>query len=392
MLTRMRFKNWRSLKDVEIDNLTPITVFIGANSSGKTNIIDALSFLRRMLRENVPDSTYFQVNREAQIRTLGVPEDEPVEIGITFQSEVSKMNPTYTLGISEGTPFHFYETIRDNSLYHVELDAIDGKGEMTSSKQSLKTPISGPLALSFMGSAPHVYQLNNDENSPNPLFDLYAYIANRWQILGEGFSPALRSPRNSRALYDTYLVDEETQDLPILLSFMKEKYSELYGEFQEDLKWFMKHVTGVEIREEVAETRIVIQEGNKVDAPTVSAGTSRALAMFTAYHALSMRYREMPGLVVIEEPDTALNPGLLRRFVEQLRVYASGPNPRQFILTTHNPGLLDFFEPEEVRVVSRDEQGHTHVARIPDHIKEIWLDKYGLGEVWTTNSFEGLAE
>ncbi len=46
MLTRMRFQNWRSLKDVTIENLTPITVFIGANSSGKTNIIDALRFRR----------------------------------------------------------------------------------------------------------------------------------------------------------------------------------------------------------------------------------------------------------------------------------------------------------------------------------------------------------
>jgi AAA15 family ATPase/GTPase len=41
MLTRMTFKNWRSLRDVTID-FTSITLFIGANSSGKTNILGVL--------------------------------------------------------------------------------------------------------------------------------------------------------------------------------------------------------------------------------------------------------------------------------------------------------------------------------------------------------------
>jgi len=45
MLKQLHLKNWRSLRDVTID-FTPITVFIGANSSGKTNIIDALKFRR----------------------------------------------------------------------------------------------------------------------------------------------------------------------------------------------------------------------------------------------------------------------------------------------------------------------------------------------------------
>jgi predicted ATPase len=100
----------------------------------------------------------------------------------------------------------------------------------------------------------------------------------------------------------------------------------------------------------------------------------------------------MPGLVVIEEPDTALNPGILHNFVEQLRIYTEGDAPRQFILTTHNPRFLDYFRPEEVRVVSRDENGYTTVSHIPDHISEVWLEDHTLGEVWMTRSLGGLPE
>lgn len=58
MITRMRFKNWRSLRDVTIDNITPLTVFIGANSSGKSNILDALHFLRYALENGVSEAVY----------------------------------------------------------------------------------------------------------------------------------------------------------------------------------------------------------------------------------------------------------------------------------------------------------------------------------------------
>jgi len=40
------------VRDVTI-NFTPITVFIGANSSGKTNIIDALKFRRYAMRNGI---------------------------------------------------------------------------------------------------------------------------------------------------------------------------------------------------------------------------------------------------------------------------------------------------------------------------------------------------
>lgn len=389
MLTRMRFKNWRSLKDVEINDLTPITVFIGANSSGKTNIIDALSFLRRMLRENVPDSTYFQVNREAQIRTLGVSDNEPIELEIGFLFEKEGINPAYKLVIStdgKQTIFHDRVYVDDTAATSIIYDA-----EMTLWGKPAGTPMSLVLPeYATFGRKSDV----SDSDFYNPVFSLYAFLAYRWQILGEGFDPARRSFRGDSVKFDTFTIDEKALDLPILLSFMKERHHDLYTELQGDMRWFMKHIAHVDVREESSETRIVIQEieHENIDAPTISAGSGRALAMLTANYLLSMRYAEIPGLVVIEEPDTALNPGLLQRFVEQLRVYASGPHPRQFILTTHNPTFLNYFKPEEVRVVSRDEQGYTHVERIPEYVSEIWLDKHSLGDAWLTNSLGGFAE
>lgn len=57
MLTRLQLKNWRSLRDVSTD-FTPITVFIGANSSGKTNILDALHFMRFAKKNGLREAVF----------------------------------------------------------------------------------------------------------------------------------------------------------------------------------------------------------------------------------------------------------------------------------------------------------------------------------------------
>jgi predicted ATPase len=181
-----------------------------------------------------------------------------------------------------------------------------------------------------------------------------------------------------------------------VLDYMRDAHPELFASFQEDTAWLLNHIERLEVRiASDREARLSIYEAAhaNIEAPTISLGTARAAAIVAGYYSLDFDNTALPGLVIIEEPDTALNPGLLSKFVSLLRDYTSDPEkPRQFIMTTHNPSFLSLFQPEEVRVVSRDDDGYTKVEPIPSHIKEVWLDEYGLGEVWSTRSFGGLPD
>jgi predicted ATPase len=44
-ITRLVVKNYRSLKDIDV-RLQPLTVLVGENGSGKSNLIDVLRFPR----------------------------------------------------------------------------------------------------------------------------------------------------------------------------------------------------------------------------------------------------------------------------------------------------------------------------------------------------------
>ena len=41
-INHLRIKNFRSLKDVELDELNNLNIFVGKNSSGKSNLVEAL--------------------------------------------------------------------------------------------------------------------------------------------------------------------------------------------------------------------------------------------------------------------------------------------------------------------------------------------------------------
>lgn len=372
VLTHLRFKNWRSLKDVEID-LAPITVIIGANASGKTNILDALHFLRYAITDGVIEAVYNWRGFE-NIRTIGVDEEERVELSYSFSTTSGKAL-TYKLDLhvdDSKSPHIWFQENVPQSENRVSMNVSSGDMQRARKlKEELRE------------------EHPSEENSTQRIGIVLQFVQ-RWQLLDEGFMPNLSV--KTGGLGDLYSIERKANNTAYILDFMRKIAPDIYENLQNDISWLLKYVDKLDTEQTESETRFLIKEKahGGHEAPTISAGTARIIAMLTAYYALDMRFPDQPGLVVIEEPDTALNPWLLQNFVEQLRNYVEGEHPRQFILTTHNPAFLNYFKREEVRVVERDEQGFTHVNEIPKEIEDIWRDKYGLGEVWTTGSFGGV--
>ena len=385
MLTRLRLKNWRSIKDETID-FTPITVFIGANSSGKTNILDALYFLRTAVTWGIREAIYAHSGLE-KVRTIGT-KDPAINLGFTFSSQRKNSGDllTYTLKVLDEDLSPSEDLTDEQGIEWLTSEfrkakARNSKDVITEADLSV-----ADLGVSAFGRISSFPQIQNT----------FQFITQRWQMLDENFMPPLTLPTGSVSPSSAYLIDRCADNLPMMLDIMYKTNEDLYGQLQEDFRWLLGHVEKIETKQTDNETRTLIREAthNGKEAPTISAGTRRILAMLTAYYALDMRLDELPGLIAIEEPDTALNPMLLQNFVEQLRNYVEGEHPRQFILTTHNPLFLNYFKPEEVRVVERDEHGYTTVHKIPDHIEEIWLKdgEYRLGDVWMTRSLGGVPE
>ena len=93
-----------------------------------------------------------------------------------------------------------------------------------------------------------------------------------------------------------------------------------------------------------------------------------------------------PPFVGIEEPENFLHPRLLHGLAEECRAASSRT---QLLVTTHSPFFLDALRLDEVRVLWRDENGHTQTQRVREirGVPEFVEAGAQLGELWMENQF-----
>lgn len=97
---------------------------------------------------------------------------------------------------------------------------------------------------------------------------------------------------------------------------------------------------------------------------------------------LVMLYDPAPlPFIGIEEPEKFLHPRLLMELAEEWR---NASALTQLLATTHSPFFLNALRPEEVRVLWRDEQGHTRTQRASDlqGVPEFMQNGALLGDLW----------
>ena len=58
MITKLRLKNWKSFKDSTV-YIDPLTILIGVNASGKSNVLDALDFIHKLLTSKTDKTSEF---------------------------------------------------------------------------------------------------------------------------------------------------------------------------------------------------------------------------------------------------------------------------------------------------------------------------------------------
>ena len=92
-------------------------------------------------------------------------------------------------------------------------------------------------------------------------------------------------------------------------------------------------------------------------------------------------------VICIEEPETGLHPDVIPAFANLL-VEAS--KHIQIIVTTHSDILVDALSntPEAV-VICEKVNGASQLRRLNADDLQVWLEKYRLGELWTSGQLGG---
>lgn len=374
-LVSLSASRYRSLKDVSDLRVGPLSVLIGANASGKSNVVDALRLVRDGLRE---DDFAEPVNQWRggflHLAWKGEAAGE-VRIDLTFDDDGSRYRWSVKFTRVQGSSgFSIVEEIVDPHLQRI-LEANGGEGwwrtQGHSDRVLLKLRSETACALAAAAA---------DANFPaRGLAD----FVREWSF----FDPNPIALRRSMSEDRGVRLDASGRNLALRLHTLHEDQPQTFERIVAATRSVLGLPEGLEFRESDLDGRVVLlqKEPNlvyRVPQPGMSSGTLRILALMTALYG-----ETQAGLVGIEEPENYVHPLAIEAFAEHLRAASERV---QIIVTTHSPLLLDCLaSPEFVCIVRRTAEG-TKVERPtnPEAVRQALEESgFGLGQFYQTKGF-----
>lgn len=369
-LKEVHIRNYLSLRDVVLP-LKPLTVLVGPNASGKSNVLSALRLLNRMIRaEALPPADLIQ-------RLLWAGEAKCITFQL--QAEVKEIPAEYELDLradSENRLAYERLLIQDIDV----ISVLDGQGYVKDEDGQNKTTYkSKKLALKSAG-----------DYGDKPITSLLTEFVRDWEFYD--FQPRvmrgrvtsidqliLGEPMETRG---SPQLDDDGSTLTELLSYWFENDKERF----ETISRSLKKSTNISIDHRIIdeEPQLCLSEGYKNPIPLQGAsdGTLRLVAYYTL-----LNQPELPPLIAIEEPERNLHPGALHDIAEVLELIAE---QSQVIITTHSSQLLDAFSSENASdslciLLLRNRPGQgTEVINLEDVRRDRqalngWIADFGIG-------------
>jgi len=381
MLTKLRIKNYKSLEDVTIP-LRPLTVFVGPNNAGKSNILDCLLFLRELLELGAPS-----VSSRGGFRYIVWGGDLKRQIEIELDAQLpdpSGEEHKVTYGVEiVGGPRH-YAISRELCSEHFD----DQK------RRLLEFPVEGERVGVWDASAGRVVYWGSLETGRRlclsdckdsaryPVLSTLAKAIRNWAFYN--FVPS-RMEQPGPAKKDLRLQREGANISSVLHTFQSE-WGGHFTEVEELLKVAIPEVERLltPLTEE-GQTYLAIEERGfplRIPSWAMSDGTLRFLGQLAA-----LLSPDSPSLACFEEPENCIHPGLLELVVD---VFKSASRKIQLLVTTHSPDFLNFLAPENLVIVEKEE-GRTRCREAKDiaGVKEA-LKTLGLGELWYSGHLGGV--
>ena len=350
----IRLKNFRALHDIDLRDIPPLAVFMGANGSGKSTLFQVFDFLKYALQHNV-DKALQRMGGYKEVVTRGHV-DEPIVIEIKFRMQISKVERlvTYYLEIAAdnsgspviqreilrykrgryGSPYHFLDFKKgDGYAISNEEDFSKPDSELDKEQQSLDS--SDILAIKGLGQFQRFKAASAFRN-----------LIENWHISDFHIMAARQRAEGDVAEH----LSESGDNLPLAVQHL---YENDRPAFDNILEKFQVRIPGMsKVTPSITEDGHVLlrfQDGAFKDPFSARNMSDGTIKMF-AYLVLLHDPKPHPFLC-IEEPENKLFPKLFGVLVEELRDYAEAGG--QIFVSTHSPDILNHVEIEEAFLLNK---------------------------------------
>ena len=391
MITTIKVKSFKSIVDLSLE-LGQLNVFVGANGSGKSNLLEAIGVLSAAAEGRVNDQTLLQRGVRPGVPRL-------------YKASFPRLRMPSHINFSGASAAAHYDVSLNNPLrdprpswrFKTELFERGNTRIASRSPNSRNNPntYSGLAALEL------VRLKAND-----PALDLMQRLQNF--VIYSPTTPVLRGvakeeqPRSPLGLSGGSLPEAV---LSLLQSRSRsEEAKRICADARRIIGWAesfgVRSAASMPLSLAASTAPNVIRfvdrfmrtKANELSGYDASEG-----ALYVLFLAVIAGHRESPLFCSIDNADHGLNPALATELIKQFSSWIlEAPGHHQVLMTSHNPAVLDGLPLQDDRVrlfaVDRNNHGHTTVRRVAldRRLLKFATNGWSLSRLWTNKLIGGM--
>jgi predicted ATPase len=363
-IDQITLRGFKSIERLEDFELRKLNVLIGANGAGKSNFVDFFRMLRTFADESFQQFVIDSGGGDGFL-FLGPKVTSNISSKIEFGSNAYEFTLKPTAG---GTLQIADEKVEDSTKGGRQFGQI-GTGRLESALKQRRDDKSSSFP-GYPGVTHHVYE-----------------SVSSWTVYHFHDTSPLSSMRRDQPLRDSERLRQDASNIaPFLLNLSDDEpgsYELIRDTVRLIAPFFDDFLLRPRTKGPNEQIRLEWQQKGS-DFPfqpnQLSDGTMRFICLAT-----SLLQPNLPATVVIDEPELGLHPYAISMLADLIK---SASERTQVIISTQSPTLLDYFDPNEIVVVNRQDGRSTFERLDPQALVE-WMDDYSVGELWQKNVVRG---
>lgn len=353
MITRIEIEGYKSIQSLGID-LKPVNILLGGNGVGKSNFISIFSLIRNIYNQNFQNYVQKKGGPDSLLH-FGRKITRQIDFTLYFKSQEGNENK-FSIEIEAGQNNLFIKSVKTAYKSTTKWYPIEFEKNVLESKFS-----------EIRGSQAHYVNTRLKE------FDVYHF-----------HDTSDTSPIKGMAdLNDNHNLKRDGSNLAAFLYYLKEKEPKHFKRIELMVKSIAPFFDRFDLAPNLLnENKIELEwrekgyPENYFNAYHLSDGTLRFICLATL-----LMQPNPPETIIIDEPELGLHPVAINKLASMVRKVSEKV---QVILSTQSTNLIDNFEPEDIIVTDREDNGSVF-KRLKSEELSTWLEEYTLGDLWVQN-------
>lgn len=376
MLKKLTIHGFKSIERQTVE-LGALNVLIGANGSGKSNLLGALSFFKESALGK----------RDVLVKRLGGADrllyhGKKTTKACFFACESDEFSYEQTLIPVAGDRL---EVAKEGlAILGSEVEWSEGGADIDNLDEQLKDEEKHHLNEAVARGEMTEQEAEDQRQAfPSAKSNIEA-----WRMYHLHDTSATAAVKSTCNVDDNRYLREDASNLAAYLYWLKLKqpteYRRIVSVIQLAAPYFEDFVLEP-LRRNERTIRLEWKQRHTdayFDADSLSDGTLRFVCLATL---LNQPKWAMPRLIVIDEPELGLHPLAIRLLAEMLD---AASEHTQILIATQSVTLLDNFPLEQVIVVEHDGKSSVFRRLVAAHY-QAWLENYSIGELWEKNVLGG---